>query len=132
MKYFDVKNILVFKTDIFQRVGGAGQQTAIRLEMFSGVSAVFCNEVRTNALSLTTTKWSGFVNHCILNLYESQKMTLPHYSKSMSIWPKIFGGLVLDPNWAQSTKLGQNRAGSGPATVQFDLELPSGLYFSYR
>ena len=100
MKYFDVKNILVFKTDIFQRVGGAGQQTAIRLEMFSGVSAVFCNEVRTNALSLTTTKWSGFVNHCILNLYESQKMTLAHYSKSMSIWPKkkIGGFFYFDPN----------------------------------
>ena len=66
----------------------------------------------------------GFVKHCILNLYESQKMLLPHYFKSMSIWPKIFGGLFLVPNWSQSTKLGQNRAGSGPATVKFDLESP--------
>ena len=66
----------------------------------------------------------GFVILCILNLYESQKMTLSHYSKSMSIRPKMFGGLVLDPSWSQSTKLGQNRAGSAPATVQFDLESP--------
>ena len=82
------------------------------------------NELRTNALSLTTKKLLQVLLDTVF--WTSMNLRKCLYLTTPKIWALLQN--FLDPNWSQSTKLGQIGAGSGLATVQFHLELPKNAY----